>query len=113
MLFTLGLEQIPFYARGKTNINLTGVSLIAEGAKGTNYNVELTPPAGPKLDNNALNPDPAYGGRQSMVKGGFAPQAKVLGDWQLKIQRAGAADFKSLPAEDLRNAYLVLGFKTS
>jgi hypothetical protein len=113
MLFTLGSEHVPFYARGKTNINLTGVSLIVEGAKGINYSVELTPPEGPRSDNNALSPDPTYGGRHSMVKGDFAPQAKVLGDWQLKIQRAGAGDFKSLPAEDLRNAYLVLGFKTS
>lgn len=113
LMFRLGSEHVPFYARGKTNINLTDVSLIVEGAKGINYTVELTPPEGPRSHNNALKPDPTYGGRQSMVKGAFAEQAKVLGDWQLKIRRKDAADFKSLPAEDLRNAYLVLGFKTS
>jgi hypothetical protein len=97
---------------------LTQVNLIVDGAKmedgsGVNYIVELTPPGGPKLQNLPMNPDSVYGGQQSLAKGGFAQQAKVLGDWQLKIQRAGATDFKSLPAEDLRNAYLVLGFKTS
>jgi peptidoglycan hydrolase-like protein with peptidoglycan-binding domain len=113
LTFTLGMEHLPFYARGKANINLTAVTLIVEGGEGISYSVELTPPAGPGSVNNALNPDPVYRGRQSMVKGGFAPQARVLGDWVLKIQRGGAADFKSLPAEDIRNAYLVLGFKTS
>lgn len=113
MLFTLGLEHLPFYVRGKTNINLSGVSLIVEGAEGMSYSVELTPPAGPRSDNNALSPDPTYGGRQSMVKDGFGPQATILGDWLLKVQRAGAANFKSLPPEDIQNAFLVLGFKTS
>jgi hypothetical protein len=89
------------------------VTLVVEGAEGISYSVELTPPAGPVSGNNDLNPDPVYAGRQSMAKGGFAAQAKVLGDWRLKIQRAGAADFKSLSPEDIRNAYLVLGFKTS
>jgi hypothetical protein len=113
MSFTLGMEHLPFYARGKANINLTALSLIVEGAQGISYRVELTPPAGPVSPDNALDPDPIYGGRQSMVKGGFAPQARILGDWRLKIQRADAADFRSLPPEDIQNAYLVLGFKTS
>ena len=113
--FKLGLEHVPFYARAKANINLTKVDLIAEGSSGVSYGVELIPPGGPKspATDNAMNPDPAYGGRQSMTKGGFAQQALLLGDWQLKIKRTGAADFRSLPPDDLRNAYLVLGFKAS
>jgi peptidoglycan hydrolase-like protein with peptidoglycan-binding domain len=110
--FKLGLEHVPFYARGKANINLTKVDLIVEGAAGVNYSVELTAPGGP-ASTNAMNPDPAYGGRQRMSKDGFEAQAQLLGDWQMKIQRVDAADFKSLPPEELKNAYLVLGFKTS
>jgi hypothetical protein len=110
--FNLRLEHLPFYARGKAKINLTKVDLIVEGASGANYSVELTSPGGPATV-NAMNPDPAYEGRQSMAKGNFSQEALVLGDWQIKIQRAGAADFKSLPDEDLKNAYLILGFKTS
>jgi hypothetical protein len=112
LTFKLGLEHMPFYTRGKANINVTKVDLILEGATGVSYSVELTPPGGP-ASVNPLNPDPAYGERQSMTKSDFAPQAQLLGNWQVKIQRNGAADFKSLPPDDLKNAYLVLGFKTS
>ena len=115
--FKLGTEHLPFYARGKKNISLTKVTLVVEGAKadgkGIDYLVELTPPGGPALSNISMNPDPVYGGRQSLAKDDFAEQAPVLGDWKFRIQRKGAAEFKSLPPDDLKNAYLVLGFKAS
>lgn len=118
LVFMLGLEHLPFYARGKKNIHLASVQLIVEGAQaddgtGLDYSVELTPPGGPALPDLPLVPDPVYGGRQSLAKTGFAAQALVVGEWRLKIQREGAADFQSLLPDELRNAYLVLGFTTS
>lgn len=112
LTLALRIEHLPFYTRGKSNINLTNVQLITEGVNGQSYSVVLTPPGSP-ASVNALDPDPVYGGRQSMSKSGFSQQALTLGNWELKIQRTGAADFKSLPTDDLRNAYLVLGFKIS
>lgn len=118
LMFKLGTEHLPFYTRGKKNINLTEVTLVVEGAEkadgtGVNYIVELTPPGGPALPNIPMDPDPVYSGRQSLAKDGFAQQAPLLGEWKFRIQRTGAVDFKSLPSDDLKNAYLVLGFKTS
>jgi hypothetical protein len=119
LMFRLGPEHLPFYVRGKKNINLTTVKLIVDGAMKTNdgtgvdYTVELTPPGAPAPLNIPMNPDQEYGGRQSLTKTDFTPLAPVLGDWKFRIQRTGAADFKSLPPDDLRNGYLVLGFKTS
>jgi peptidoglycan hydrolase-like protein with peptidoglycan-binding domain len=119
LMFTLGTEHLPFYARGKKNTNLTEVNLIVDGAvkaddgTGVDYNVELTPPGGPAVPDIPMKPDSDYGGRQSLEKDGFAQQARVLGDWKFRVQRTGAADFKSLQPDDLKNAYLVLGFKTS
>jgi hypothetical protein len=110
--FKFESAHVPFYARGKANINLTKVDLVVEGRSGISYSVELIPPGGP-TSVNPMNPDPNFGGRQSMSRSGFAPQALLMGNWQLKIQRVGSADFKSLPVDDLKNAYLVLGFKTS
>ena len=37
----------------------------------------------------------------------------LLGEWRIQIKKAADADFRSLEPEDIRNAYLVLGFKTS
>jgi receptor-binding and translocation channel-forming TcA subunit of Tc toxin len=110
--FRVGREHLPFFLRGKANVNVTRVDLVVEGADGVGYTVELTPPGGAPSA-NAMDPDPSFGGRQSMSKAGFAPQAALLGEWHLKIQRTGAPDFKSLPPGELQNAYLVLGFKTS
>jgi hypothetical protein len=112
--FKLGLEHLPFYARGKNNVNLTKVDLIVEGVTGMNYSVELTPPgSAAPAQFDALEPEVAYGGRQHLGKAGFPQQAALLGDWQLKIKRKDAPDFRSLPPGDFNNAYLVLGFKTS
>lgn len=118
LTFSLGAEHLPFYARGESSVNLSKVTLVVEGAvkedgAGESYTVELTPPGGPTLPDIPMEPDPDYGGRQSAIKDGFAQQAQLLGDWRFRIQRTGAADFKSLPLDDLKNAYLVLGFKTS
>lgn len=112
LTFNLGLEHLPFYARSKRNINLAKVELIVEGATGISYVVRLIPPGGSESD-NPMNPDPNYGGRQSMAKGDFSPSALLIGTWQLKIRRDTVADFRSLPNEELKIAYLVLGFKTS
>jgi hypothetical protein len=112
LTFTLGREHMPFYIRGKTNINLTKVDLIVEGAAGVSFSVKLTPPGGAE-STEAMDPDVAYGGHQHMAKSGFAQSAQLLGNWQLKIQKVGAANFTSLLPADLKNAYLVLGFKTS
>ena len=76
------------------------------------YSVELIPPEGVatvSLMRSELN----NGGWQSMAKAEFASQALLLGDWQLKIQRKGAIDLKSLSSGELRNAYLILGFNAS
>ncbi|MEN9489936.1 MAG: hypothetical protein RJA63_385 [Pseudomonadota bacterium] len=118
LAFKLGPEHLPFYARTKTKVNLTTVKLIVEGAvksdgTGESYTVELVPPGGGALQNIPMVPDPDYGGRQSAAKDGFGLQALLLGDWRLKIRRAGAADFRSLSPDELKNAYLVLGFKTA
>jgi hypothetical protein len=110
--FSFGLEHAPFYVRGKQTIRLTGVTMIVDGVKDQQYSVELTTPGQP-VSVVPMKPDPIYAGRQSMQAGAFVPQAALLGDWQLKIQREGATDFKSLPVGDLANAYLVLSFSAT
>ncbi|MDB4897522.1 MAG: hypothetical protein JWN15_3784, partial [Firmicutes bacterium] len=115
--FTLGLEHLPFYARGKTAINLTKVDLIVESKAAGSFDVQLTVPGGGAASAEVMAPDagpnPAYGGRQHLSKSGFAANVPLLGDWQFQIKKAGVAGFKTLAPEEIQNAYLVLGFKTS
>ena len=110
--FTLGLEHLPFYARGK-NIALTKVDLIVESPETGSFDVKLKVPGAATASDETLDPKPAYGGRQHLAKSSFAANAPLLGEWQIQIKKAADGDFKSLEPEDVQNAYLVLGFKTS
>lgn len=112
---TLTREHLPFFLRGKKTITLSKLDLVIEGGvdnagAGLRYVVNITPPGGPALPDNPLNPDPSYGGRQSASKAGFAPNAALLGSWSFTIKRDTSADFKSLSPEEIRNANLVLAF---
>ncbi|MFC0200716.1 Tc toxin subunit A-related protein [Paracoccus rhizosphaerae] len=114
--FELGEQHLPFYARGRKGVALSHVDLIVDGARdangaGLDYVVELTPPGGPAVPDLDLKPSGTYGGRQSLSRGGFAQQAALLGKWTIRIRRKDAADFTSLPADDIANVCLVIGFK--
>jgi hypothetical protein len=111
--FTLGREHLPFYARGKSNINLTAVDLIVESKETGSFEVKLKVPGAAAPPAEAMDPSATYGGRQHPAKAGFAPTAPLLDAWQIQIKKAGATDYKSLHPDDIRNAYLILGFKTS
>ncbi len=111
LLFKLGLEHLPFYALTKARIALTKAYLFIEGSEGMKYNVELTLPDG-RIEPVLAESDIAS--NAELVNGGVVFESTkgvlLLGDWQLKIQRENAIDFKSLSPEELRNAYLILGF---
>ncbi len=111
--FTLGLEHLPFYARGKTHINLTTVDLIVESPETGSFDVALKVPGAATASDGALDPNPAYGNRQHLARSGFPAIAPLLGQWEIKIRKSADETFRSLRPEDIQNAYMVLGFKTS
>ncbi len=115
LTITVTREHLPFFLRGKKTITLSRLDLVMEGGvdnagAGIRYVVTITPPGGPALPNTPLNPDASYGNRQTASKAGFAANAALLGDWSFSIKRENAADFKSLTADEVRSANLVLGF---
>jgi peptidoglycan hydrolase-like protein with peptidoglycan-binding domain len=110
LTFTLEREHLPFYARGKTNIHLTRVDLIVESPETGNFDVKLKVPGAATASDEVMAPEATFGDRQHL---GFAASTALLGEWQMQIKKATDGDFKSLKPEDIRNAYLVLGFKTS
>lgn len=113
LTIALGQEHLPFYARGKTNINLTKVDLVVESSISGNFELKLQVPGAVQESDGLIEPDTIYGNRQHFGKSGFAANAPLLGEWKFQLRKEGAADFKSLKPEDIRNAYLILGFKTS
>ncbi len=75
--------------------------------------MQLTVPGAAAASTEVLAPDPAMRGAHHLVKTAFNPPASPLGTWSMRIRRTGAADFRSLTPDDLREAYLVLAFTTS
>jgi Tc toxin complex TcA C-terminal TcB-binding domain/Neuraminidase-like domain len=115
--FTLGPEYLPFYARAAANISaanisLAAVDLIVESTETGSFTVKLTTPGKPAVE-IPMDPKAAFGGHQHLAKTDFTPNTALLGDWVIQIKKTPAGDYKSLQPSDLRNAYLVLGFKTA
>jgi peptidoglycan hydrolase-like protein with peptidoglycan-binding domain len=109
----VALEQrhLPFFARGRGPATLAGLDLVVEGAAGQTYQLEVTRP-GAAVALVAAAPG-AFGPAPVASLGGFPAGAPLLGDWVLKLRRSGAADFASLPPEEVRAAWLLLRFATA
>ncbi|WP_042206837.1 Tc toxin subunit A-related protein [Paenibacillus durus] len=113
LTFALDREHLPFYARGKSNINLTKIDLFVETKETGSFSAKLKVPGAAAASDETMNPDPAFGGSQHLAKSGFAAGVPLLGEWQLQIKKSADTDFKSLQPGIIRNAYLVVEFKTS
>ncbi|QDP95438.1 hypothetical protein FOE78_05525 [Microlunatus elymi] len=113
LTFTLDQRYLPFVFRTATNLRLNRLDLIVESDLTDAFEVQLTVPGGAGASTETLAPDLAMRGAHHLVKTAFNPPTSPLGTWTMKIRRSGAPDFRSLSADDLREAYLVLGFSSS
>ena len=115
--FTLGREQLPFYARGKNKIILTKVTLILESTIDKLFKVALTAPEADEVSATTEKVE-KFGDAQYCEF--TTTTTTMLGTWQFKIKKTvnnGDAPLKpgdeSLKPEDIQNAYLMLEFSTS
>jgi hypothetical protein len=86
----------------------------------------ITPPGGAP-QTGSLTPDPLLSADPSVPGAhhwsmhplapkadlGRAPAAKPFAPWSIKVKNAGAADFRSLPPQSLRDLVLILQFEVS
>jgi peptidoglycan hydrolase-like protein with peptidoglycan-binding domain len=107
----LDQRHLPFFARGRGAATLTGLDLVLEGAAGQTYQLEVTRPGAVAALVDAT--PGAFGPAPVASIGGVPADAPLLGDWVLKLRRSGAADFASLPPEEMRAAWLLLRFATA
>jgi peptidoglycan hydrolase-like protein with peptidoglycan-binding domain len=109
---TLQAEQFPFFTRG-TAIEVAGVDLFVDRPGNGAYAVKVAPPgvALPGATTDA-NPDPAFGNAPH-YHAAVAPPSAATGDWTIQIRTGDAADLRSLTADEISNAYLVVHFQTS
>jgi peptidoglycan hydrolase-like protein with peptidoglycan-binding domain len=113
LVVTFDRQHLPFRARNAANVKITRLDLIVDSDFANSYDVNLDfagPPAAVDLVMSRVGgADKAH----HLVVEPVAPPANLLGPLALKIRRTGAADFRSLPPDDIREAYLVVAFTTS
>ena len=85
---------------------------VLEGAEGENYEVAVTRP-GAAAQNATSTTASGFGPAPVVTLSGFPPGAPLLGEWRMVLRRVGAGDFRSLPPDEVRAAWLLLRFATA
>jgi hypothetical protein len=113
LVIELDRRHLPFRASRATTVRVTRLDLIVDSELADSYTVEV----------NLAGPSPSSTHTMSRAGGAAAPHhlivdpvvptATLLGPLSLKIRRTGDGDFRSLPTDDLSEAYLILTFRTT
>jgi len=113
--FDVGVDQLPFamrrLARTKT-LNVARVDLIVDSAHGGALDLRVSRPGAAMGPDVPMPNDPTFGGLQHAGVG-FPPGSTLLGQWQLQLKRDTDADFRSLPANLISHAYLLVQFSAT
>ncbi|GLY94446.1 neuraminidase-like domain-containing protein [Actinoplanes sp. NBRC 103695] len=97
--------RLPWFTHAFTTKKVRAVEVAARMADGATYEVVLEPLAA------ALNlaPDTAYRGLHRTAKDLNGSEAPITG-WTLKLRKAGAADFRSLPPDAVTELFLIIAY---
>ncbi len=113
LTFALERKHLPFAARTATNIKVTQIDLIVGDDHPGAFDVSVQTPGAAAP---AVEPMTRIGGADKphhLIKGPIAPPVNLLGSWSVKMKKDSAADFRSLAADDVTEAYLIVAFTTS
>ena len=112
-------DRFPFFTNG-LDVKISGIDVIASMDDPADYSMVITPPGGtPRTV--TLAADPTLGGAHHWslhplapkVNLGKAPSTKPYPSWSIKIQKPGAADFRSLPPGAINDLFLILQYEVS
>jgi hypothetical protein len=116
LTFPIGREHLPFYARSRT-VTLSGVDLFIDSGHAATFDVWIGQPGAPAPGpagpvTQAVDHDPQYDGVHHLAKA-YPPGTALLGTWSVMLKKNTVANFKSLTASDLANAYLIVRFNAA
>jgi hypothetical protein len=110
MLFELSNDRFPFFAQDWT-IKSDRLEIVAKVTQpnSSDYKAIMVPPFSTS-DIITLTQDSLFGNLHHGVK---SMSAVPIGNWTLKVQKAGAADYKSLGPDEIEDILLVVHYKKS
>jgi hypothetical protein len=112
-------DRFPFFTAG-LDIKINGIDMISKLSDPGDYTMALTPPTGPALAPN-LSADATLAGLHHWGVHPLAPKVDVgrarahtpYPTWIIKMQRAGAADFRSLAAQEIDDLLIVFQYEVA
>jgi hypothetical protein len=112
-------DGFPFFTN-RLEIKVAGVEVLATLADPGDYLVEITPPGGAP-QTATMTADPALGGVHHApiepltpkASLGRAPAAPPHPQWTLRLQRAGAADFRSLTEDEVGSLVVIFRYEVT
>jgi hypothetical protein len=104
-------DRLPYFTQAFTTKQGRQIEVVAQvkDGDGATYNVMLSPLGETSADLLSLAPDPTYHGLHRALKDLTGSEIN-FGTWTLKLQLAGAADFKSLPADAIQELFLIINY---
>jgi hypothetical protein len=105
-------EHYPFYARGATSIQVSKVHFVLSGQQAGAYQLEIQFPGQPAEPLLSVPRDSDLDDVHHKEHP-TAASPNGQGEWSIKVRREGAADFQSLPVDDLEDFLLIICFKTT
>jgi hypothetical protein len=106
-------KHLPFRARTATTLRISRLDLIVDSDLADSYHARLQFAGGTPTGDLLMPRLGGAGEPHHLVVDPVAPPANLLGPLSLRIRRSAATDFRSLPADDLGDAYLIVSFSTS
>jgi hypothetical protein len=99
-------ERLPWFTRSFPTKKVRMVEVAARMKDAASYETALAPLGTPALP---LTPNPAYKGLHRAAKDLTGSEVPTTG-WTLKIRKAGAADFRSLPPDAVAELFLIVNY---
>ena len=104
--------RLPYFTRKFATKKVWKVDISALMSDGTDYKVQLSPIGVTPADLLDLAVDPSFAGLHHVSKD-LSSSEIGLANWVVKIQANGAADFKSLPADAIKELFINISYKLS
>ncbi|GAA2130227.1 neuraminidase-like domain-containing protein [Glycomyces algeriensis] len=112
LVFNLTTAHLPFWAKVRAAtepVKVSAADLVIDTVHTDAFTVTWRLPGQASSSEVPGANDPGFGGApHSSVAP--VPAPAMLGEWRLKLKRAVATDYRSLLAEDVRRAYLMVQF---
>jgi hypothetical protein len=106
-------QRLPFFTRNFVNKKARKIEIAAKVKNNAQaYQVIVTPLGTAPADWLTLSSAQVYPGLHSVLADRTGNEV-ALGNWQVKIKRSNAGDFKSLPVDDIESLFLIINYTIS